>query len=304
MNRRTMNLFTRLLGWISPLTMPALAVQAQTPAPYALPDRFQFAYKVVQQIHQDDTDKPQTQTLYFTRNGEYMATLPTDDDSNTELIINTKDGYIITFGREIHDNRKRQVGGPIYRNVLTVRDMRRVWKGIGTAMLPVGKALSRKSKSTDDGGDKADKSDGMMDNFQKTGRTKMVAGYQAEEYAKIMPGQAGASGTFSVWYAHVDFDPSLLFGMGMGSMASPEVAQRMQATHPNNMMGIGMTQKNYLLAELSATMAGGPEQPVRRVTSIEKTAFSKSVEGYYIKNYSGMSLEDMMKKEAIDDRNQ
>jgi hypothetical protein len=34
-----------------------------------------------------------------------------------------------------------------------------------------------------------------------------------------------------------------------------------------------------------------------KVTSIEKTNFSKSTDGYYIKNYSGMSMTEMMQKE-------
>ena len=35
-----------------------------------------------------------------------------------------------------------------------------------------------------------------------------------------------------------------------------------------------------------------------KVISIEKTNFSKSTEGYVIKNYAGMSMKEMMLKES------
>ena len=72
----------------------------------------------------------------------------------------------------------------------------------------------------------------------------------------------------------------------------------MNQSHPNNMLGLGITQKNYLLVEMNFAEKGGKSGTAMKVVSIEKTNFSKSTEGYYIKNYSGMSMKDMMMKES------
>ena len=45
------------------------------------------------------------------------------------------------------------------------------------------------------------------------------------------------------------------------------------------------------------TETGGKSGTGMKVVSIEKTNFSKSTEGYYIKNYAGMSMKEMMMKE-------
>jgi hypothetical protein len=63
------------------------------------------------------------------------------------------------------------------------------------------------------------------------------------------------------------------------------------------MLGLGLTQKNYLLIEMDFSEKGGKTGTGMKVVSIEKTSFSKSTEGYYIKNYAGMSMMEMMQKE-------
>jgi hypothetical protein len=139
-----------------------------------------------------------------------------------------------------------------------------------------------------------------MDNFVKMGRTKQVFGYTAEEYSKNFTKEENGKvheGTMSVWYAKVDFDPEMMFSFGMGSMAGGGGQSRMNQTHPNNMLGLGLTQKNYLLIEMDYSEKGGKSGTGMKVVSIEKTNFNKSTEGYFIKNYSGMSMMDMMQKE-------
>jgi hypothetical protein len=70
--------------------------------------------------------------------------------------------------------------------------------------------------------------------------------------------------------------------------------------HANNMMGLGMTQKNYLLIEMNFAEKGGKSGTAMKVVNIEKTSFSKSTDGYYVKNYSGMSMKEMMQKESAE----
>jgi hypothetical protein len=45
---------------------------------------------------------------------------------------------------------------------------------------------------------------------------------------------------------------------------------------------------------------GGKSGTAMKVVSIEKTNFNKSTEGYYIKNYAGMSMREMMEKESAE----
>jgi hypothetical protein len=104
----------------------------------------------------------------------------------------------------------------------------------------------------------------------------------------------------SVWYAKVDFDPEMMFSMGMGSMSAGRSQSKTQQSHPSNMLGLGLMQKNYLLIEMDAEETGGKSGTAMKVVSIEKTNFDKSTEGYFIKNYAGMSMREMMEKESAE----
>lgn len=81
-----------------------------------------------------------------------------------------------------------------------------------------------------------------LDNFIRTGKTKQVFGYSAEEYSKHFTKEENGmehSGTMSVWYAKVDFDPEMMFSLGMGNMAAGQSQSKMSQSHPNNMIGLG-----------------------------------------------------------------
>ena len=80
-------------------------------------------------------------------------------------------------------------------------------------------------------------------------------------------------------------------------MAGGGAQSRMNQTHPNNMLGPGLTQKNSLMIEMDYSEKGGKSGTGMKVVSIEKTNFNKSTEGYFIKNYAGMSMMEMMQKE-------
>ena len=64
------------------------------------------------------------------------------------------------------------------------------------------------------------------------------------------------------------------------------------------MLGLGLMQKNYLLTEVDYAEDGGKSGTGMKVTGIEKTNFSKSTEGYYVENFSGMTMMEMMKAES------
>ena len=214
-----------------------------------------------------------------------------EKDKDMNFMVSTKDGLMITFGEEPVPKKPDQ-----QRKVLKVMDMHSMMKGSGEAIAELAKSMPKKDQA-----DAEKKKPNEMDNFVKTGRTKQVFGYTAEEYSKEIKKEENGKmheGTMSVWYAKVDFDPEMMFSLGMGSMTGGGAQSRMNQTHPNNMLGLGLTQKNYLMIEMDFSEKGGKSGTGMKVVSIEKTNFNKSTEGYFIKNYAGMSMMEMMQKES------
>ncbi|HEX7492630.1 MAG TPA: hypothetical protein VF346_00285 [Bacteroidales bacterium] len=270
------------------------AQTAATKAPeYKVPSAYHFDYKVVYEVDRNEKKAPETMSYYFTNNGDYMSieSQEMEKEKDMNFMISTKDGLMITFGEEaVPKNPDKN------RKVLKVMDMHSMMKGSGEAITALAKNMPKKDKP-----EAEKKKPNDLDNFVKTGRTKQAFGYTAEEYSKHFTKDENGkerSGTMSVWYAKVDFDPEMMFSMGMGTMAGGGAQSRMNQTHSNNMLGLGLTQKNYLLIEMDAAETGGKSGTAMKVVSIEKTNFNKSTEGYFIKNYSGMSMKEMMQKES------
>jgi hypothetical protein len=274
--------------------VPGTRAQQETKIPeYKVPAAYNFDYKVVYETKNEEDKTPVTVNYYFTKNGDYMSMISAENqkDKDQDFMVSTKDGLMITFGEESipKDPEKN-------RKVIKVIDMHSMMKGSEEAMSALAKSLPEKDKA---GIDKTKHDE--LDNFVKTGKTKQVFGYTAEEYSKhITKNEKGKvhSGTISVWYARVDFDPEMMFSFGMGNLHSVQSQSKMNQSHPNNMLGLALTQKNYLLIEMDFSEDGGKNGSGMKVVSIEKTNFSKSTEGYIIKNYSGMSMAQMMQKQS------
>lgn len=259
---------------------------------YKVPAAYHFDNKVIYEIDREDQKAPETVTYYFTKTGDYMCMQTPDskEDGDMNFMIRTKDGLMITFGEEQVPNHSDKT-----RKVLKVMDMRSMMKGSGEAIAALAKNMPKK-----DNQEAEKKKPNDLDNFIKTGKTKQVFGYSAEEYSKHFTKVENGkehSGTMSVWYAKVDFDPEMMFSLGMGNMAGGQSQTKMSQSHANNMIGLGLTQKNYLLIEMDFAETGGKSGTGMKAVSIEKTNFTKSTEGYYIKNYAGMSMKEMMMKE-------
>jgi hypothetical protein len=261
-------------------------------AEYKVPAAYHFDYKVVYEVDRDDKKSPETMSYYFTKNGDYMSMESSEmgKEKDMNFMISTKDGLMITFGEEPIPKKQDQS-----RKVLKVMDMHSMMKGGAETIAALAKTMPKKDQA-----DAEKKKPNEMDNFVKTGRTKQVFGYTAEEYSKNFTKEENGKvheGTMSVWYAKVDFDPEMMFSLGMGSMAGGGAQSRMNQTHPNNMLGPGLTQKNSLMIEMDYSEKGGKSGTGMKVVSIEKTNFNKSTECYFIKNYAGMSMMEMMQKE-------
>ena len=262
---------------------------------YKVPAAYNFDYKVVYEVDREEKKTPETMSYYFTKNGDYMSmeSQEMEKEKDMNFMVSTKDGLMITFGEEPVPKNPNQ-----HRKVLKVMDMHSMMKGSGEAMAALAKSMPKKENP-----EAEKKKPNELDNFVKTGRTKQVFGYTAEEYSKEIKKEENGKmheGTMSVWYAKVDFDPAMMFSLGMGGLAGGGAQSKMNQTHPNNMLGLGLTQKNYLMVEMDFSEKGGKSGTGMKVVSIEKTNFNKSTEGYFIKNYAGMSMMEMMQKESAD----
>jgi hypothetical protein len=282
------------LSFMTLLCCFRLQAQDSKPAgPYKVPAAYHFDYKVVYEIDREDKKTPEKMSYYFTKSGEYMSmeTPKSNEDEDMNFMVSTKDGLMITFGEEpVPKNPDKQ------RKVLKVMDMHSMMKGSGEAMAALAKNMPKKDNT-----EAEKKKPNDLDNFVKTGKTKQVFGYTAEEYSKHFTKDENGkerSGTMSVWYAKVDFDPEMMFSMGMGSLAGGGAQSKMNQSHSNNMLGLGISQKNYLLVEMDFAETGGKSGTAMKVVSIEKTGLDRSTEGYFIKNYAGLSMKEMMQKES------
>ena len=275
------------------LSVLRTSAQTATKAPeYKVPAAYHFDYKVVYEVDREVKKTPETIEYYFTKNGDYMSMETPDSEKEKDMnfMVSTRDGLMITFGEEpVPKNSEK------HRKVLKVMDMHSMMKGSGEAITALAKNMPKKDKP-----EAEKKKPNDLDNFVKTGKTKQVFGYTAEEYSKHFTKEENGkehSGTMSVWYAKVDFDPEMMFSMGMGNLAGGGAQSKMSHSHSNNMLGLGISQKNYLMVEMDFSETGGKSGTGMKVTGIEKTNFNKSTEGYFIKNYSGMSMMEMMQKE-------
>lgn len=281
------------LSTMALLCVSEINAQEAKPAVYKVPAAYHFDYKVVYEINREENKTPEKMSYYFTKTGEYMSTETENSqkEKDMDFMIHTKEGLMITFGEESVPKSPDK-----NRKVLKVMDMHSMMKGSGEAMAALAKNMPKKENT-----EAEKKKPNDLDNFVKTGKTKQVFGYTAEEYSKhFTKDEKGTerSGTMSVWYAKVDFDPEMMFSLGMGSMAAGRSQSKTQQSHPNNMLGLGLTQKNYLLIEMDVAETGGKSGTTMKVVSIEKTNFDKSTDGYFIKNYAGLSMKEMMQKES------
>jgi hypothetical protein len=285
------------LVYLSAITLiGVLRINAQETKPaeqYKVPAAYHFDYKVVYEIDREEKKTPETMSYYFTKNGEYMSMETPDSEKDKEMnfMVSTKDGLMITFGEESVPKSPDK-----HRKVLKVMDLHSMMKGSGEAIAELAKNMPKKDKT-----EAEKKKPNPLDNFVKTGKTRQVFGYTAEEYSKEITNEENGkvhSGTISVWYAKVDFDPEMMFSLGMGSLAGGGARSGMNKSHSNNMLGLGLTQKDYLLVEMDFAEKGGPYKTGMKVVSIDKTGLNKSTDGYFIKNYAGLSIREMMQKES------
>ena len=236
---------------------------SQTPAPYHVPDSYTFDYEVVQQIKSDKNKSHDAQliTYYYTQNGDYMAIVP--DKGKSGFLIYTKEGVNV-----IVDNEKKSI----------------VLMRLGSLISDIGKAYSNQKKNNP-----APDSSSSKSKAAKTGNTKQICGYSADEYSYT--NNKGETG--SVWCAKVDFNASM-FLMGMASSINGKSSM---GKMPQSQDYPSFNDPHMLVAEVKS--ATHPDEGIT-TQSISKKSFSINTKDYKINDMSNMNLQQMMEMKPKD----
>ena len=232
--------------------------QDKTPG-YKLPASFRFDYEVVQMnIDKKKSADSAEMHWYYDKDGQYGALKvvkgksPSDNDN---FVVFDKEGTMIIF-----DQGKKSV---------VIMRLRKLMGDFGAA------AAKDSSGHMHRDTDKKEKYSSV-----KTGKTKNIAGYPAEEY--LVTDDKGKKGF--VWYAKVDFNPQTIFGFA---------ADAMKERSANNPFMRALTAPNSLLAEVDSEEDGRAFY----TKSISKKTLSMPTQGYAVQDFSNMNLKEMIQEE-------
>jgi hypothetical protein len=225
------------------LVIISKSIIAQTT--FKMPDEIKFNNMVVQKMEEKKTT---THSNYFTASGDYMAMKP--DSKESSLIIYTKDGDMMIV------NEKEKS--------IMVMNLKKFVTNVANA----AKDMKDKKSSAD--------STGAKTNFRKTGKTKTISGYTAEEYEIKRENDL-----INVWYLKADFSANLLGFFGFGKMENMPNAKRGPATSQfENIPSLG---SNYLMAEMEKN-----GKTILETESVEKTNFTFSSAGYTVRDMTNL----------------
>ena len=235
------------------LIVLAVQARAQQPSAFQLPESFHFDYEVQQQVSGDNKNStgPHTVIYYYSQKGDYMAIQAAEKNNN--LIIYAKDGTTIVI-----DNQKKSITIFNMSNMLAAMKNAPQYNQHNPANQP------KQDNGNAQGG--------------KTGRSKQVSGYQAEEYAYTNNKGEKAS----VWFAKVDFDVSLFHQFSSGGSAGPGMSQNKMPQSPSYPQP---NDPNLLAVETKNNSHPGEGLTTQ---SIAKKSTVIETKGYTVNNLSNM----------------
>lgn len=206
---------------------------------FKLPAEIKFDKNVVQKV---SDKKDGTLSYYFTSNGDYAAMKPESKDNS--MIIYTKEGNMMIVSEK--------------EKSIIVMNMK--------AFMNKARDFAKDNRYSKD-------SARTKSSFKKTGNTKTICGYPAEEYEVT-----NEKGKTDIWFAKVDFNSALPMSMGLAKGPGSRGAL------PGNDIGdIPELGKGLFMAEMEKN-----DKKVIETMSITKTDYSFSTAGYTVRNMGEM----------------
>jgi hypothetical protein len=238
------------------LSIPRSGFSQQQTA-YKVPDSYNFDYIVAQQVNSSDKNSGGAKaiTYYYSQSGDYTAMKA--DNKNNVLMIFTKDGTTA-----IVDDQKKTI------TILRLQNM----------MADMSKIAAQNNKNNPSATPAAVNHDNSNFKFSKTGSTKQISGYTAEEYSYTdSKGEKG-----SVWYAKVEFNTSLFFMLGAGVVPSGSAMNKYGTAAPSYPQ---LNDPHLLVVEAENSAHAGEGMTTQ---SILKKSLVIATNGYRINNLSNM----------------
>jgi hypothetical protein len=250
------NVIGSVLFMLVLVSVPRSGLSQQKTA-YKVPDSYNFDYEVAQQANSANKNSGGAKaiTYFYSLSGDYTAMKA--DEKNNVFIIFTKDGTTV-----IVDNQKKTI------TLLRMQDM----------MGDMSKLAAQYNKNNPSATPATVKHDSSNFKFAKTGSTKQISGYTAEEYGYTdSKGEKG-----SVWYAKVDFNTSLFFMMGAGATPSGSAMNKYGATSSSYPQ---LNDPHLLVVEAENSAHPGEGLTTQSIT---KKSSVIATSGYHINDLSNM----------------
>jgi hypothetical protein len=242
---------------------------SQQPPAYQVPDTYTFDYDVTQQMKEDQkkSGTPKLINYSYTTSGDYMGIRPSSDKN--QFIIFTKDGLNI-----IIDDEKK--------TIIVLR--------LGNLIGDIAKLGAQQGKNST----MPSKTDSISSNksqFAKTGNSKQISGYKAEEYSYT--NNKGESGT--VWCAKVDFNTALFYTMATVTGGSSAGRRPSMGGFAQSQSYPSFNDPHLLIAETTSSRHPGEGLVTQSITKKTTTINTK---GYTINNMSNMGLKELMEMKS------
>jgi hypothetical protein len=246
-------------------------LSAQSQPAYKLPDVFSFEYEPTQTlIHMGKSSDTTEIHLFFTKSGEYAAIRMDKNGKHKHnlFVVVNRDGIFTIF-----DDHKKSITIGSARKIMSDLSTVTKWIKMDSVMANIRK-----------------KADGKRTQSVKTGNTKAVGNYTAEEY--MITDSAGHQ--VSVWCAKVDFSTPLdyLLGSGLGNMIKMMGDQ--QKGHP---LLETLMQPKTLLTEIHGKDAAHGKEISLTTEGIRMVGTTVPTTGYQVNDYSNMTLMEIAQME-------
>lgn len=249
-------------------------INAQSIVSYKLPAIFNFDFEVTQKVfnNKNSTDTSNTH-LFYTKNGDYAGARMNGKSniSGNLFMVMSRDGIVILF-----DERKKEITIVSFRKLMS--DLTSLMKYVRMDSLM---AHMQKIK------------DGKDLKSVKTGKSKLVGSYTAEEYA--VSDSRGHKGF--VWLAKVEFNGPADYILGAMGGNFQQMMSMMSGSATGHILMHDLMQSKTLVTEVELTDSTEAKSLNLHTVSISAVSKNVSTSGYRIYNYSNMSMPEIFQAE-------